>query len=88
MDRPTRYNTRIVKILVEKGLDQGYFLELEKSILTCDDPSQLEEAEKIFAEEGLSVIFKAGQQYIGTCSTQICHNTGLFSPVEQCRTPK
>eukprot|EP00957_Ditylum_brightwellii_P086504 6581866-Ditylum_brightwellii.AAC.1 len=54
-----------MKVLVERGPDREYFPEPEKSIHVCDDPSQVEEMQAIFAEEGLQIIIKDGQRYVG-----------------------
>eukprot|EP00957_Ditylum_brightwellii_P028987 2190183-Ditylum_brightwellii.AAC.2 len=65
VDGPARCNARVVKIFVEKGPDQGYFPAPEKNIHICNDPAQFEVTKRIFAKEGLSMIIKEGQHYIG-----------------------
>eukprot|EP00957_Ditylum_brightwellii_P070783 5379117-Ditylum_brightwellii.AAC.1 len=65
IDGPACCNARIVKFLVEKGPDRGYFPEPEKSILVCDASDQLEETWQVFAKEGLRLRFQAGYRYVG-----------------------
>ena len=51
-------------MLMESGPDQGYFLEMAKSLFILDTPEQKEAANKEFAAEGLDLNFVSGSRYL------------------------
>ena len=64
-DGSERRSAQLIKLLMKKRTDQGYFSEPDKSLLISDTPGQEEEAKREFAVEGLALNFVNGSWYLG-----------------------
>ena len=52
-DGSARHSPQLLKLLMKRGLDQGYFPDPAKSLFISDTPWQEEAAKQEFAKEGL-----------------------------------
>ena len=52
-------------LLLERGMDQGYFTNTEKFLYISNIPTQEEEAWAAFKVEELALYFVTGNHYIG-----------------------
>ena len=64
-DGLARRSAQFLKLLMKRGPDQGYFLELAKSLFISDTPGQEETAKQEFAKEELVLNFVSGSRYLG-----------------------
>ena len=64
-DCSERQIVQLLKLLMKRGPDQGYFPELDKSLFISDTPGQEEAAKRGFAKEGLVLNFTRGSWYLG-----------------------
>ena len=64
-DSSARQNAQLLKLLMERGTDQGYLPKPDKSLLISDTPEQEEAAKREFTEEGLDLNFVIGSRYLG-----------------------
>ena len=64
-DGSARRSAQLLKLLMKRGVDRGYFHDLDKSIFISDTPGQEAEATRGFAEEGLALNFVSGSRYLG-----------------------
>ena len=62
-----RQSAQLPQLLTKRGPDQGYFLELSKSLFTSDLLGQEKAAKREFAIEGLTLNFVSGSRYLGAC---------------------
>ena len=60
-----RWSAYVLKMLIERVTDQGYFFKPAKLLLISDTPGQEEETWKEFAAEGLVLKFVSGSRYLG-----------------------
>ena len=60
-----RRSAHLLKLLMKKGPDQGYFPKLSKSLFISDTPGQEEAAKREFSKEGLCLNFVIGSRYLG-----------------------
>ena len=60
-----RQSTQLLKMLMKRGADLGYFPNLAKSLFILDTPRQEEAAKREFAVEGLTLNFVSGSRYLG-----------------------
>ena len=64
-DGPERKIALLLKLLMKRGPDQGYFPEPAKYLLISDTPGQEEAEKRHFAAEGLELNFVCGSRYLG-----------------------
>ena len=64
-DGLARQNVQLLKLLMERGEDQGYFPNPDKSFFISDTPGQEEAAKREFTAEGLELNFVSGSGYLG-----------------------
>ena len=64
-DCSERRSVQILKLLMKRGPDRGYFPELDKSLFISDTPGQEEAAKREFAKEVLVLNFNRGSRYLG-----------------------
>ena len=60
-----RRSAQLLKTLMKKGPDRGYFTEPAKPLFISDTLGQEEEAKREFAKEGLVLNFNRGSWYLG-----------------------
>ena len=60
-----RRSAQLLKLLMKRGPDQGYFPEPAKSLFILDNPGQEEAAKIEFAKDGLCLNFVSGSRYLG-----------------------
>ena len=65
LDGSARRSTQLLKLLIKRGPDQGYFPDPDKSLFISDTPGQEEAAKREFAKEGLVLKFVSGSRYLG-----------------------
>ena len=61
-----RLSAKLLKLLMKKGLDRGYFPKPAKSLSISDTLGQEAAAKQEFAKEGLVLNFVSGSWYLGT----------------------
>ena len=61
-DGLVQHSAQLLKLLMKRGTNQGYFLELAKSLFILDTPGQEAAAKREFAKEGLILNFVSGSQ--------------------------
>ena len=59
-------SAQLLKLLMKRGTDQGYFPEPAKYLFILDILGQEEEVKRYFAKEGLVLNLVSGSQYLGT----------------------
>ena len=64
-DASARGSAQLLKLLMKRGPDWGYFPEPDKSLFISDTPGQEEAAKREFVKEGLDLNFISGSQYLG-----------------------
>ena len=64
-DGSARRSAQLLKLLMRRGMDQGYFPEPAKSLFILDTPEQEEAANREFAVEGLTLNFVSVSRYLG-----------------------
>ena len=64
-DSSARRSAQLLKLLMERGPDQGYFPEPAKSLFILDTPGQEAAKNRKFAKEGLVLNFISGSWYLG-----------------------
>ena len=60
-----RRSAQLLKLLMKRGPDRGYFPDPAKSLFISDNPGQEEVAKKEFAKKGLCLNFVDGSWYLG-----------------------
>ena len=60
-----RRSAQLLKLLMKRGPDQGYFPEPAKSLFISDTPEQEAGANRAFAAEGPVLNFVRGHRYLG-----------------------
>ena len=60
-----RQSAQLLKLLMRRGADRGYFPELDKSLFISDTPGQEAAEKQEFAVEGLTLNFVSGSRYLG-----------------------
>ena len=65
-DGSARRSAQLLKLLMMRGPDRGYFPEPTKSLFISDTPGQEAAAKKEFLAEGLSLNFVSGSRYLGS----------------------
>ena len=63
-DGLARRRTQLLKLLMKRGPDQGYFPEPDNSLSILDTPGQEEAAKREFAMEGIDLNFVSGSRYL------------------------
>ena len=58
-------SAQLLKLLMKKGPDRGYFPEQAKSLFISDTPGQESGAKRDFVAEGLTLNFVSGSRYLG-----------------------
>ena len=66
-DRLAQRSSQLLKMLMERGPDQGYSPEPAKSLFILHTPDQEEVARTGFAVEGIVLNFIRGSQYLEAC---------------------
>ena len=61
-DGSARRSAQLLKLLMERGPDRGYFLETAKSLFILDTPGQEEAAKRGFSKEELCLNFVSGSR--------------------------
>ena len=64
-DGLVRRIAQLLKLLIKRGPDRGYFPEPDKSLFISENPGQEEAAKREFAKEGLVLNFVSGSWYLG-----------------------
>ena len=64
-DGLARRSPQLLKLLMKRGPDRGYFPEPSKSLFISDTPGQEEAAKSEFAVESLTLNFVSGSRYLG-----------------------
>ena len=64
-DGSARCIAQLLKLLMKRGTDRGYFPEPYKSLFIADNPGEEEAANKDSAKEGLCLNFVSGNRYLG-----------------------
>ena len=64
-DGSTRRSAQLLKLLMKRGPERGYFPEPAKSLFILDTPGQEAGAKREFAAEGLTLNFVSGSRYLG-----------------------
>ena len=64
-DGLVRRSTQLLKMLMKRGPDRGYFTKQAKSVFTADTPGQEEAAKREFAMEGLDLKFISDSTFLG-----------------------
>ena len=64
-DGSAQRSAQVLKLLMKRGTDQGYFPKPAKSLLISDTPRQEEAAKREFAVEGLTLNLVSGSRYLG-----------------------
>ena len=64
-DSSARRSAQLLKLLMNRGQDQGYFPEPTKSLFISDTPGQEAAAKREFAAEGSTLNFVSGSRYLG-----------------------
>ena len=64
-DGSARRSAQLLKLLMRRRPDRGYFPEPAKSIFILDTPGQEAAAKREFAAEGLTLNFVSGSRYSG-----------------------
>ena len=65
LDGLARRSAQLLKLLMKRGTDQGYFPELAKSLFISDTPGQEAGSKRELAAEGLTLNFVSGSRYLG-----------------------
>ena len=60
-----RRSAQLLKLLMKRGPDRGYFPDLDNSLFISGTPGKEEVANRVFAIEGLTFNFIIGSQYLG-----------------------
>ena len=63
-DSSAQQSAQLLKLLMKRGPDRGYFPEPENSLFISDTPGQEEAAKREFAKEGLCLNFVSGSRYL------------------------
>ena len=64
-DSLERRSAQLLKLLMKRGPERGYFPETAKSLFILDTPGKEEAAIREFAVEGLVLNFISGSRYLG-----------------------
>ena len=64
-DGSAQQSAQLLKLLMKRGPDQGYFPEPAKSLFISDTPGKEEAARREFAVEGLDLNFVSASRYLG-----------------------
>ena len=64
-DGLARRSAQLLKMLMKRGSDRGYFPDPAKSLFISDTPGQEEAAKREFAMEGITLSFISGGRYLG-----------------------
>ena len=64
-DGLARRSAQLLKLLVRRGTDRGYFPESTKSLFISDTPGKETAAKREFAAEGITLNFVSGSRYFG-----------------------
>ena len=64
-DGSERHSAQLLKLLMKRGPDRGYFPEPAKSFFISDTPGQEAAAKRDFLAEGLTLNFVSGSRYLG-----------------------
>ena len=65
VDGSTQCSAQLLKLLMKRGPDRGYFPKTAKSLFISDNPGQEEAAKKEFTKEGICLNFVSGSWYLG-----------------------
>ena len=58
-------SAQLLKLLIKRGTNRGYFSEPAKSLVISDTLGQEEAVKREFAKEGLYLNFVSGSRYLG-----------------------
>ena len=64
-DGSARRSAQLLKLLMRRGTDRGYFPDPAKYLFISDTPGQEEAAKREFAVEGLTLNFVSVSRYLG-----------------------
>ena len=64
-DGSARRSAQLLKLLMNRGPDQGFFPETAKYLFISDTPGQKEAAKQEFSKEGIVLNFASGSRYLG-----------------------
>ena len=61
-----RQSAQLLKLLIKRGPDQGYFPDPAKSIFVSDTPGKEEAAKRKFSVKGIDLNFVSSSRYLGS----------------------
>ena len=64
-DGSTRRNAAQLRLLIDRGLERGYFPKPAKSIFIANNPEKMEAAKREFERVGLHLNYIDGRRYLG-----------------------
>ena len=64
-DGSARQSAQLLKLLMKRGADRGYFPEPDKSLFISDIPGQEEAWRRAFEAEDLALNFVSASRYMG-----------------------
>ena len=64
-DGSARRSSQLLKLLMKRIPDRGYFPEPAKSLFISENPGQEEAAKREFSVEGLTLNFVSSRRYLG-----------------------
>ena len=64
-DSSAQHSTKLLNLLMERGLDWGYFPKTANSLFILDTQGQEEAVKRKFAAEGVVLDFISGIRYLG-----------------------
>ena len=64
-DGLARHSAQLLKLLMKRGMDRGYFPEPAQSLFILDTSGQEEAAKQEFAKERLVLNYVRGSRYLG-----------------------
>ena len=64
-DGSVQQSAQLLKLLMKRGPDRGYFPKPAKSLFIADTPGQEKAAKREFSLEGLDLNFISGNRYLG-----------------------
>ena len=64
-DRSVRRSEVQLRLLMDRGSDQRYLTEPDKSLFIADNPEDKEATKREFEQEGLNINYAYGSRYLG-----------------------
>ena len=64
-DGSAQQSAQLLKLIMDRGIDRGYFHEPDNSLFILDTPGQEEASKRYFEVEVLEINFVGGGRYLG-----------------------